>query len=125
MAIVLTTHLLDDAEKLADYVYIIDQGRNATEGTVHQLAAENASSKSLTATYTEALPHELALPHWFQDFAVQVEEYGLTLHGELTPQHAIELIKFSTEQHFELQDLHFSAATLEDVYLEISGKEIR
>lgn len=37
MAIVLTTHLMDDAQRLADYVYIIDAGRNVAEGTVAEL----------------------------------------------------------------------------------------
>ena len=37
MGIVLTTHLMDDAQRLADYVYIIDAGRNVAEGTVAQL----------------------------------------------------------------------------------------
>ena len=37
MGIILTTHLMDDAQRLADYVYIIDAGRNVAEGTVAQL----------------------------------------------------------------------------------------
>jgi ABC-2 type transport system ATP-binding protein len=31
MGTVLTTHLMDDAQRLADYVYIIDAGRNVAE----------------------------------------------------------------------------------------------
>ena len=37
MGIILTTHLMDDAQRLADYVYIIDAGRNVAQGTVAQL----------------------------------------------------------------------------------------
>src|SRR5688572_1790930 len=37
MGIILTTHLMDDAQRLADYVYIIDAGRNVAEGTVQEL----------------------------------------------------------------------------------------
>ena len=37
MGIILTTHLMDDAQRLADYVYIIDGGRNVAEGTVQEL----------------------------------------------------------------------------------------
>ena len=51
MGIILTTHLMDDAQRLADYVYIIDAGRNVAEGTVaellrHQLPAGDAGSTS-------------------------------------------------------------------------------
>jgi ABC-type multidrug transport system ATPase subunit len=41
MGIILTTHLMDDAQRLADYVYIIDAGRNVAEGTVAQLLQHN------------------------------------------------------------------------------------
>ena len=34
VAIILTTHLIDDAQKLADYVYIIEKGKTVLEGTV-------------------------------------------------------------------------------------------
>ncbi len=51
MGIILTTHLMDDAQRLADYVYIIDAGRNVAEGTVaqllrHELMADDAGSTS-------------------------------------------------------------------------------
>ena len=37
-AIILTTHLLDDAQRLADYVYIVNQGESVAEGTVAGIA---------------------------------------------------------------------------------------
>jgi ABC-2 type transport system ATP-binding protein len=42
MGIILTTHLMDDAQRLADYVYIIDAGRNVAEGTVGELLRRTA-----------------------------------------------------------------------------------
>lgn len=124
-AIVLTTHLLDDAEKLADYVYIIDKGRNATEGTVHDLANKNVSAKKLTVAFVNQLSETLELPSWTQEFSLVQAEFGFELSGDLSTQHVQRVIEFASSQSLALQDLHYSTATLEDVYLEISGKEIR
>lgn len=50
LCIVLTTHLMEDAQRLSDYVYIIDGGANVAEGTVSDLTARataDADSRSL------------------------------------------------------------------------------
>lgn len=50
LCIVLTTHLMEDAQRLSDYVYIIDGGANVAEGTVPELTARataDADSRSL------------------------------------------------------------------------------
>ncbi|WP_424109671.1 ABC transporter ATP-binding protein, partial [Rothia mucilaginosa] len=44
-AIVLTTHLIDDAQKLADYVYIIENGTTVQEGTVSELIASDGTNR--------------------------------------------------------------------------------
>jgi len=41
-AIVLTTHLLEDAERLSDTVYVIDRGRTVAHGTVAELVGDDA-----------------------------------------------------------------------------------
>ncbi|BAS08900.1 nod factor export ATP-binding protein I [Arthrobacter sp. Hiyo4] len=48
MGIILTTHLMDDAQRLADYVYIIDAGRNVAEGTVSQLLQRDPAMEAGT-----------------------------------------------------------------------------
>lgn len=125
VALVLTTHLLDDAEKLADYVYIIDRGRNARQGTVQQLAEGHNLTKTISARFSNPLPASLTLPTWMQNYQPSQEGSRLELTGNLTPNHAVQLIEFAAEHRLTIQDLHFASATLEDIYLEISGKDIR
>ena len=58
-AIVLTTHLIDDAQKLADYVYIIENGATVQEGTVSELIASDGTNR---LRYTRnALAHDQAV----------------------------------------------------------------
>lgn len=49
-AVVLTTHLLEDAERLSDTVYIIDHGRTVAHGTVSELIGDDAPA-DLTVTF--------------------------------------------------------------------------
>ena len=46
MGIILTTHLLDDAQKLADQVFIIDAGRTVASGTVPELLSHATRRRS-------------------------------------------------------------------------------
>ena len=62
MGIILTTHLMDDAQRLADYVYIIDAGRNVAEGTVAQLL--RTSSRPATRRSTSAPCCSKPNPAW-------------------------------------------------------------
>ena len=40
MTLLLSTHYMDEAEQLADYVYIIDQGKIVKEGSPQKLIGE-------------------------------------------------------------------------------------
>ena len=60
MGIVLTTHLMDDAQRLADYVYIIDAGRNVAEGTVAQLLQHHLPPDDRRAAHPHACCFEAA-----------------------------------------------------------------
>ncbi len=50
LAVVLTTHLLDEAQRLADYVYIIDDGRTVAQGTVPELLSSHAADAQESAS---------------------------------------------------------------------------
>ena len=92
MGIILTTHLMDDAQRLADYVYIIDGGRNVAEGTVQELLqrgpAVDAGAdhvRTLSFDATPGLDLSGVLP---ADVVVLEERAGsYTATGALTPKH--------------------------------------
>ena len=55
-SMVLTTHYMEEAEQLCDYIMIIDCGRVLTEGTMEQLLAEDTSEKVIEFTLDNAHP---------------------------------------------------------------------
>lgn len=56
VAILLTTHDMQEAEALADYVYIVDRGRVTAEGTVAELTAEGSLEDAFLAHTTGDRP---------------------------------------------------------------------
>jgi ABC-2 type transport system ATP-binding protein len=52
VTMLLTTHAMDEAEALADHVFIVDRGRVAISGTVRQLTKSGGSLESVFLTHT-------------------------------------------------------------------------
>jgi ABC-2 type transport system ATP-binding protein len=130
MGIILTTHLMDDAQRLADYVYIIDGGRNVAEGTVQELLqrgpAVDAGAdhvRTLSFDATPGLDLSGVLP---ADVVVLEERAGsYTATGALTPKHLAALAEWWAAHDVMPAAMTLQARSLEDVFLDISGKDIR
>ncbi|MGN7148318.1 ABC transporter ATP-binding protein [Arthrobacter sp. SAFR-179] len=130
MGIILTTHLMDDAQRLADYVYIIDGGRNVAEGTVQELLqrspADSQGGEHIRTLVFEA-PAGLDLAAVLPD-DVDVSESragSYTVTGALTPGHLSALAQWWEAKGVMPTSLSLQARSLEDVFLDISGKDIR
>ncbi|WP_406638329.1 ABC transporter ATP-binding protein [Pseudarthrobacter quantipunctorum] len=130
MGIILTTHLMDDAQRLADYVYIIDGGRNVAEGTVQELLqrgpAVDAGAdhvRTLSFDATPGLDLSGVLP---ADVVVLEERAGsYTATGALTPKHLAALAEWWAAHDVMPAAMALQARSLEDVFLDISGKDNR
>ncbi len=127
-AIILTTHLLDDAQRLADYIYIIEHGTNVRQGTVPELL-ENPQDHRQSLTFTVSRT-DLTLSDVLGTQACDVELQNLTegkylLTGVLTP-HLLETLMHELGQlDLMPQTMELAPRTLEDVFLDISGRDIR
>ncbi len=54
VTIVLTTHAMDEAEALADSIYILDRGRVAVSGTVAELTSSGQNLEGVYLAHTQA-----------------------------------------------------------------------
>ena len=129
MGIVLTTHLMDDAERLADYVYIIDGGHNVVEGTVAELLQhDHAGDSAITdrTLYFDApggLDFAGALGPGLQLTETRSGSYSIT--GAITPKDLASLTAWWAERNIMPASLRLEARSLEDVFLDISGRDLR
>ena len=122
--VLLTTHYIEEAEQLCDRIAIIDHGQIIATGTPRQLTA---SAKALTrVTLSTARPIEA---HKLQALGAVTEAQSngdeswmsTTKVGETV----IDLVKFLESEQNELLDLHIHKPSLEDVFIELTGRRLR
>ncbi|MGG5174144.1 ABC transporter ATP-binding protein [Pseudarthrobacter sp. J1763] len=128
MGIVLTTHLMDDAQRLADYVYIVDAGRIVAEGTVSELLARQETGPGSSTSHRSL---EFAAPPAMDFSTVTRPDIGLQetrpghylVRGELTPADLLRLAEAWAAAGVMPTSIRLDARDLEDVFLDISGKK--
>ncbi|MEH0146159.1 ABC transporter ATP-binding protein [Corynebacterium sp. Q4381] len=124
--VILTTHLMDEAESLADRVVVIDRGTVVAQGTPAELTAHAGSPTTTVITASPLDPD--ALGSQLAPFGCKVRE---TRHqhyrvlGEMTPA-AVSAVALEAErQKVQITDLRVSHRTLEDVFLDVTGRQLR
>ncbi len=124
VSILLTTHLLDEAELLADRVVIIDHGRVVADGAPADLTRDAHAQLRFAAT--SGLDIDLlrmALP---DGYLVAEKAPGRYLvEGDIVPATVATVTSFCAQMGVMPGDLQVGRRTLDDVYLELTGKRIR
>jgi len=126
VSILLTTHLMEEAETLADQVVIIDRGRVVAQGSPAELTASDGDAEQLTFRARPGLDVGLlieALPEGYTVTEAAPGSYRVT--GKIDPQ-VVSTVTAWCAQHGVLADqLHVGSKDLEDVFLELTGRELR
>jgi len=124
VAVLLTTHLLDEAELLADRVVIIDHGRVVAEGAPAELTGDAPAHLRFSAA--PGLDVDLlcsALPHGYAAREVSPGRY--LVEGEIAPATVATVTSFCARMGVMPMDVQVGRRTLDEVYLELTGREIR
>jgi ABC-2 type transport system ATP-binding protein len=116
--IVLTTHYLDEAERLADRVAILDGGRIRVAGTVRQIARQAGAPTKIKFTAPERVQAGSVPPP--PSLGVQVRGEVATCHTDNSAAALRELLRWAADHDLgDLADLSVTAPTLEDAYLKL------
>jgi len=123
--ILLTTHYIEEAERLCDRVAIVDEGRIIALDTPRQLQQKSRNASSIVVTCATTFPRNL--PTWAEatESALDGSGHCLTVHSRRPATTLVELIKWIDQQGLELTDVHLQKPTLEDVFIELTGKTLR
>jgi len=124
VTVLLTTHFMEEAEQLADHVVVIDHGRVVTEGTVATLTSHGAAGQ-LRFTAVPGLDLESlasALPPGCQ---VSGAGSAYLVEGVVGPQLLADVTAWCAAQGVLAREMSVESRTLEDVFLELTGKDLR
>ncbi|BAU82390.1 ABC transporter [Streptomyces laurentii] len=125
VSVILTTHHMDEAEQLADDVAVVDGGKVIAQGSPEQLCRGGAENTLRfggrpgldTGSLLKALPDGSS--------AVETTPGAYRVTGEIDPQ-LLATVTSWCAQHGVMPDrISVERHTLEDVFLELTGRELR
>ncbi|MGM9988972.1 MAG: ABC transporter ATP-binding protein [Bacillaceae bacterium] len=121
--IVLTTHYMDEAHVLCDRIGIVDRGKLIALDTPNALVKMLSSNNAITFRQNEGdYSIFLSLPT-AQKYSVTDNQ--ITLYTNCLQETLVELITLANEENIVLHDLQTRTATLEDVFIQFTGRSLR
>jgi len=123
--ILMTTHYIEEAERLCDRVAIVDEGRIIALDTPGRLQQQSRNASSIVVTCATPFPE--SRPAWAEATQSALDAGGrtLTVHSRRPAATLVDLVKWIDQQGLELTDISLKQPRLEDVFIELTGKSLR
>jgi ABC-2 type transport system ATP-binding protein len=125
-SILITTHYIEEAERLCDRVAIIDAGKIIELGTPREIQQRVLGTTLVEITTNEAAPLD-EMPEALRSEKYTTRDEGRTISMQTSSAAAaiVELVKWIDQRGLKLVDVHTKRPTLEDVFIELTGKKLR
>lgn len=124
--IIYTTHYMEEVEYICDRLTIMDKGKEIITGTSEEIKAISQNGEIVKAEVFDlpeiAAQKIRALPEVTE---FQYHQGQLTVHFQKGASHLLSLMKLLEDEEVNLLNLTVQRPTLNDVFLEITGKELR
>ena len=124
--IIYTTHYLEEAEMLCSRIIIMDKGKNLVSGTNEELKSMITTREKIVVGFSDInektvegmrkLPHVIDLVKREEDYVIKFENGINNLSN---------LLEFIKDNNLTYEKLYSQLPTLNDVFLELTGKELR
>jgi ABC-2 type transport system ATP-binding protein len=122
--IVMTTHYIEEAERLCDRVAIVDHGKVIALGTPRELKARSGDKTRIEVRLAKAESEsDLVQLDGVTDCRSLNGTY--ILHCQRPPQAIVSLVKHLEASGNELVGLEIATPSLEDVFIELTGRRLR
>ncbi len=121
--VLLTTQYLDEADKLADSIAVVDRGRVIARGTSDALKAQMGGERLVVTVDHGQVETGRAVLQGLADGAVEVEEHTRTLVAPVAGGSTalIDAVRAFDEAGVRVLDLGMRRPTLDDVFLQLTG----
>ena len=124
--IIYTSHYMEEVEQICTRIAIIDHGRSIAIGTKEELKSMIKTGETITIEAIALDENHIRaikqLPHVFD---LQYSEQILTLRCTGAEHNLIRILNYLQEQHIPFGRVFSELPPLNDVFLEITGKQLR
>lgn len=124
--IIYTSHYMEEVEQICSRIMIIDHGRSIASGTTEELKRMIKTGETIRIEGISLSKEQLSalreLPHVFQ---VSYEQEILTIKCTSAKHNLIRILNYLQQQEISFGRVFSELPTLNDVFLEITGKELR
>ena len=126
VTIVLTTHYMEEAERLADQVHVIDRGRVVASGSPFELTRATGRATIrlvVTEPFPPQAPDSLRVALGEETEVTEINDQSLLISGPADASTLGTVSAWCAEQGVLPESLNLGQRTLEDVFLEMTGRE--
>ncbi len=124
MAVVYTTHYMEEAERLCRRVAILDEGRLVAEGSVTDLANQLEMGSSVVVTFKQT-PSETLIEKLRERGARPADRGRFIWTGESADELVPEIFRLAADEANAIADLAVHRPNLGEVFLHLTGKDLR
>ena len=121
--VVLTTHELDEAERAADRIVIIEHGRVVASGTAAELTSAPDAARRIHFSAPPGID-TVDLGSWIGAVVVEERPGEFVVDGTGQPSQVAALTAWLAERDLPITDLRTGRERLEDVFLRVTGGEL-
>jgi len=122
--VLITTHYIEEAERLCDRVAIVDHGRVIALGTPRELKQKSVGTTRLEVRLAKPVTNG-TLGRLEGVSNCREFDGAYVLHSTRPPQTIVALVKQLEAENNELQSLEMFSPSLEDVFIELTGRRLR
>jgi ABC-2 type transport system ATP-binding protein len=124
--VIYTTHYMEEVEQLCDRIAIIDKGKTVALGTKEELKAMIKVGEKTTVEVFNLAPNVLdELKKLSTVDNAEYRENILVIRSKKGKNNMVRILEFLNDHDIEFGKIYSELPTLNDVFLEITGKELR
>ncbi|MGH3400296.1 MAG: ABC transporter ATP-binding protein [Streptosporangiaceae bacterium] len=124
-AVILATHYMEEAERLADHIVIVDHGEVAVAGTLAELCGSSGQLRFRAEPGLDLDALVSALPAGSAAKESPAGHYMIEVADGVDPRLVASVTAWCADHGILAQSLRIESRTLEDVFLELTGRELR
>ena len=130
--VVYTTHYLEEAQQICSRIIIMDKGKNLVSGSTEELLSSIETSEKIHLSllhsdeaFREGISQLPQLLEFSEEKNPGSKETHYVLKFAKSSNNLLHLLHYIQEQGLEYTQLYSERPTLNDVFLELTGKELR